>query len=109
MTKLYGVSEIRLINWQATVDGQPGFKTYEFETWGDIYVEEADHDYSLFRLFIYDDGSKEIASANDSDYDVHEDVTSEFDVEAIHAYCESVQVDDMTEDYLAYYEDQDHE
>lgn len=106
MANLLNVSNIRLVNWQATVEGQQGFKTYEFLTWEDILVEEAETYYDLFRLFIYDDGTKEISSANDVDYDVHEDVSDLFDVDAIHAYCESIQVDDMTDEYIAYYEDE---
>jgi hypothetical protein len=70
-----------------------------------IPVEEAGYDVELFRLFVQDDGTLEIMVANDEDFDVHEDVSNLFDIEAIKSICEAADpLSDLTKDYIAFYE-----
>ena len=80
------------------------YTTYEFVTEEDLYIEEADFETELFRLFINNNGTLEVFVANSEDYDIHEDVTEQFDVEAIKNICENADVEDVTEKYNAHYE-----
>jgi hypothetical protein len=89
------------VNWKVQTEE---YTTYEFTTAEDVFVEEADSEFDLFRLFINKDGSTEIFVANNGDYDIHEDVTGLFDNKGIRYFCETASVPDVTEDYLAHYE-----
>lgn len=82
------------------------YTTYEFVA-EEVYVEEADYDADLFRLFInHNDNDKlEVMVGNDSDYDIHEDVSEFFDLEAIKSICESTpDVEDITDEYIKSYQ-----
>lgn len=79
--------------------------TYEFETKDPIYVQEAETDCSLFRLFINEDGTREIMVANDDDFDIHEDVTHLFDVDSIAFECLSSNTFDCTDSYIEHYQE----
>jgi hypothetical protein len=77
--------------------------TYEFTTKEDVYIEEADFETELFRLFINKDGTLGIFVANDEDYDIQEDVTIHFDVEAIKTICINSNAENVTDKYDAHY------
>lgn len=82
---------------------------YEFETKDDVYVEEADSEFSLFRLEKHGENVC-IMVANWDEYCIHEDVTHLFDVDSILALCESQEnLDDHTEYFLEYCEEEDGE
>jgi hypothetical protein len=89
------------INWKAETED---YITYEFSTDKELFIEESDTDVDLFRLFIKPDGSTEVFVANYGDYDICEEVTHHFDGEAIKLFCINESVMDMTDDYMAYYE-----
>jgi hypothetical protein len=89
------------INWKAKTDD---YITYEFSTGKGVFVAEVETDVDLFRLFIKPDGSTEVFIASFQDFDVQEEVTHHFDGEAIKLFCINQSVLDMTDDYLAYYD-----
>jgi hypothetical protein len=98
------------VKWVVKTDE---FKTFEFRTKVDVYIEESDMEYDLFRLFIWNEdhptksGDVEILVANREDYDIHEDVTHLFDVDVIEAACIAAEPDitDMTAEYIQHYEE----
>lgn len=95
------------------------FKTFEFITKNDVYVQESDMNCDLFRLFIWNEGHAgfdektqqpkkiEILVANEEDYDIHEDVTHLFSLEDVVAHCLAVEerLDDMTPEYIKHYQE----
>ena len=96
------INEVENVNF---IVKHPEFVSYEFVTKDSVYIEEAETEESLFRLFVHDDGLLEVMVANDEDYDVHEDVSDLFDLEAIKAVCEAADpLSDLTKDYIAHYE-----
>lgn len=81
-----------------------GYTTYEFTTDPVVFIEDGDYETDLFRLFINDDGRLEVMVANDGDYDIHDDVSDFFDLEAIKKACESApNVEDATNEYIEHY------
>ena len=79
------------------------YTTYEF-TAPLVYIEDGDYETDLFCLKIKDVGSLEVRVANDSDFDIHDEVSKFFDLEAIKRACESAQsVEDATNEYIEHY------
>jgi hypothetical protein len=76
------------------------FKTYEFSTHNGLYVEEAQSEFSSFRLMIYKNEEAAIFVANEFDYDISEEVSYLFDIEKIKNICENQKdVPDFSDDY----------
>jgi hypothetical protein len=94
------VREVSHVNWVAET---PEFITYEFITCDDVWIEEPQTETDIFRLFLWKDGKREVMVANYEDYDIMEDVTELFDVDAIQESCENADKADFTEDYMKYY------
>lgn len=93
--------EVESVHWKAVTDD---FVTYEFSIKGLLYEEDSGCYVELFRLFLWNNGNEEILVANDTDYDIHEDVSNSFDIDKIKAICLAAEVDDMTKEYLEHYE-----
>lgn len=94
------INEVENVNF---IVKHPEFVSYEFITKEAVAVEE--DAVELFRLFVQDDGTLEIMVANDEDFDVHENVSDLFDLEAIKSICEAADpLSDLTKDYIAFYE-----
>jgi hypothetical protein len=94
------IDEVKEVKW---VVRTPEFTTYEFITKENLYNPEGDYEVDLFRLTLNASGVKDICTANDEDYDVGDDMTEDFDLEAIIAICEASDVEDVTKDYLEHY------
>lgn len=100
------VKEISHVNFVAEVDE---LLTFEFVTVEDVWLAESEMETDLFRLFLWKDGRKEIYEANSEDYDVHDEVTDLFDVEAIHEACakevEEKILDDHSDEFEQYWQE----
>ena len=96
------IAKVSEVSWVVKTNDHT---TYEFTTEEGLYVEEADFETELFRLFVNNGGTLEVFVANDEDYDIHEDVTDLFDVEAIKNVCETANVEDVTGKYNAHYKE----
>jgi hypothetical protein len=79
------------------------YTTFEFETKDSVYIDESQSEFSLFRLFIWEDGRTEILVANSEDYDIHEDASYLFDEEDIKGYFLESNVCDFTKEYIEHY------
>ena len=104
------------VKWVVKTDE---FKTFEFGTEKDLYIDEAEMEHDLFRLVIWNEGHAgfdektqeptkiEILVANREDYDIHEDVTYLFDVDVIVAECLAAEpeIADMTTLYNLHYQE----
>lgn len=97
---LFNRNSINEVNFVVKLNN---YTTYEFETIDTIYVDEAEDEFNLFRLFINSDGSKDIMVANDDDFDIHEDVSYLFDIDDIESFCLDSAVVDITKDYIEHY------
>lgn len=76
------------------------FITYEFSTHKELYVEEAQSEFSSFRLMIYKNEEAAIFVANEFDYDISEEVSYLFDINKIKNICENKKdVPDFSDDY----------
>jgi hypothetical protein len=96
------INKVQNVNF---VVKHPEFVSYEFVTTEEVFIEEAEMETTLFRLFVQDNGTLEVMVANDEDYDVHEEVSDLFDLEAIKAVCEAADpLSDLTKEYIAFYE-----
>lgn len=112
--KMWEVGEVEtLLDSSAVASVNHVIKTerwigYEFETKDYVYVEEAESEFSLFRLEKHGN-SVGIMVANWDEYCIHEDVTHLFDVESILAMCEAEKdLSDHTQFYLDYCEEEDY-
>jgi hypothetical protein len=95
-------NEISHFNW---VVHTPKYDTWEFVTCNDIWIDESDMETDLFRLFIWKDGRVEVMVANTQDYDIHEDASYLFDLDAIEAAAKAStpDIDDATQEYINHY------
>lgn len=96
------INKISKVLWVAKLKN---YTTFEFLTNGEVYVEEGDYECGLFRLFINSDGTMEIMTASDEDYDIFDDVTNLFDLETIKKICEGAKGEDITKDYIQHYQE----
>lgn len=104
--KVNGIESINFVNFKINTIT---LLSYEFETKEDIYVEEAEDTFILFRLnYDKQNGEIDIYVANSEDYDVSECVTYLFDGQALLSYFQGLEnaglvTNDNTEEYLEYY------
>jgi hypothetical protein len=106
MNQLLTRNEVSSINFVVRLKK---YTTFEFETKNDVYVDETESEFSLFRLFIWANGHTEIMVANSEDYDIHEDVSYAFDLDDIEAYCleNSIKMCDFTTEYIQHYKERE--
>jgi hypothetical protein len=95
------IKEIAHVNFVAEVEEM---LTFEFVTVEDVWLAEPEMETDLFRLFIWKDGRKEIFEAHSEDYDVFDEYTHLFDVEAIHQACEKEAKEKILENHTEEFE-----
>lgn len=94
------INSVNEVRWVAKLKE---YTTFEFTTKEEVYIGDADYECGLFRLFINSDGTKDVMAASDDDYDVLDDVTGSFDLEAIATICQNSNAYDSTEEYIRHY------
>jgi hypothetical protein len=106
--RLIKASDIKQVHCQINCTD---FIGVEFELKDDVFVEEADDIFSLFRIEHYTNGEVAVSVANWDEYCIHEDATNLFDVQDL---CEELifkQLDcyDATDDFIQYVEESENE